>query len=267
MPDAPVFFQGVQLVTDSNPRRLDPIRAPGAPEPPEAMRALMRDLDAIGRVVTRVFDTAPESRRRLFDELHATARLGLVGANPSIELAQENVAEIRGHLADEFPAVRDRLWRQNLVWIFRLALWALPGALLYAAVLTGYRGLSAPTGNGDWNPYIAWLLALFWIPLGTAIGVFLEFSYSVDRELTFDDIVKINPGRWQPGQRLVNTVATGFVFAFIMGIGAVKIGVLSVLLNDFADRQPLLSLAVGFVSGFAFPYVRDIIYRFRPVQK
>jgi len=28
-----------------------------------------------------------------------------------------------------------------------------------------------------------------------------------------------------------------------------------------------LSLAIGFVTGFAFPYVRDLVQQFRPIRR
>ncbi|MEJ1975053.1 MAG: hypothetical protein WDN49_02350 [Acetobacteraceae bacterium] len=266
-PALPIYFDSVIVVSDADPRRLDPVRAPGAPEAPEPMRKLMREIQALSAVVARVFDTTLDVRRQLFDELRITARLGLCGGTYSIALAEDNLDEIKGHVAAEFPTVRDALWRRNLGYVGWTLLWAMPGAALFVAVQLGWQGLAPPQADASWPPWLAAAFALFWIPLGTAVGIFLEFSYSMDREIAFDDLLKINPGRWKPLQRLVNTLVTAGIFAGIMSIGAIQIGVLSVLLNDFSSKRPLLSLAVGFVSGFSFPYVRDLIYKFKPVQK
>jgi hypothetical protein len=37
--------------------------------------------------------------------------------------------------------------------------------------------------------------------------------------------------------------------------------------HDFISTQPWLSIAVGFVTGFTFPYVRDIVTQFKPERR
>jgi hypothetical protein len=53
----------------------------------------------------------------------------------------------------------------------------------------------------------------------------------------------------------------------MLGVGAVQVGVSKILLNDFIPQQPALALVIGFVTGFAYPLVRDLVQQFRPVKR
>ena len=100
------------------------------------------------------------------------------------------------------------------------------------------------------------------------MGYSSNFVFRIDDKVfTFDELQSINPGRWKATQRLVNTIMTGYCFAGVMAIGAFQIGVATVLLNEFTTSRPYLSIVVGFVTGLAFPTVRDIVSQIRPVQK
>jgi hypothetical protein len=106
-------------------------------------------------------------------------------------------------------------------------------------------------------------IALVWIPVGVAFGLFLEFIFRVGDSVDYDGLRALNPGRWKVWRRAFNTVVTAYVFAFIIGIGAIEIGILGVNLKDFVT-VPWVSLVVGFVSGFTYPFVRDTVGRFKP---
>jgi hypothetical protein len=95
----------------------------------------------------------------------------------------------------------------------------------------------------------------------------VEFIFRVSDDIPYEQLRAINPGRWKPFQRTFNTVIVGYIFAGILGIGAFKVGVGSILLNDFIDKTPMLSLVIGFISGFAFPFVRDLVQQFRPERR
>jgi hypothetical protein len=140
------------------------------------------------------------------------------------------------------------------------------GAIFYAS-LNGQWSVPKPDTKGTFDVVVIALLALVWIPVGAAFGIFLEFIFSVDRQIPFEGLSAINPARWRPGQQFINIVLTAWVFAFVMAINAFQIGVMAVLLNDFASTKPYLSFLVGFITGFAFPYVRDILYKLKPTVR
>jgi hypothetical protein len=263
----PVFFDRVVLVSPEDPRRIDTVRAADSPDPPEAMRRLLADIDQCARVVSRVFANSIDHRRSLFEELHMTADLGLRGDRYSVSAALTNMAEIRGHIEDVFAATRDYFWRRNGRYLTVGFVPFILGGLLLWGSQHGLWQLPAPDAKGVFDIYVATAIALLWIPFGVAVGLFLEFTFSVDRDLSYAELQKINPGRWKAGQRFINTVMTAYCFAAVMGIGAFQIGVLRVLLNEFITTRPVLSIAIGFVTGFSFPYVRDLLYKFRPVQR
>ena len=137
------------------------------------------------------------------------------------------------------------------------------GGLLYYAALAGLWTVPRPS-NGQFFVFVSATIAILWIPFGVTLGAFLEFVFRVGDEISFDRLNSINPGRWNPIQRFVNTVITGYCFAAILGVGALQVGVANLLLNDFISTKPYLSLAIGLVTGMSYPYVRDIIYQFRP---
>lgn len=262
-----VFFDRVLLISPEDPRRIDAVRAADSSDPPEAMRRLLADIDQSARVISKVFANSLAQRRLLFEELHMTADLGLRGARYSVADALTNLAEIQGHIEDAFAVARDYFWRRN-GWFVIVGLGPLiVGAVLLWAAQHGLWQIPAPDAKGVFDIHVATAIALLWIPFGVAVGLFLEFAFSVDRDLTYAELQKLNPGRWRPGQRLANTVMAAYCFAAVMGIGAFQIGVLNILLNEFITTRPVLSIAVGFVTGFSFPYVRDLLYKFRPVQR
>jgi hypothetical protein len=87
----------------------------------------------------------------------------------------------------------------------------------------------------------------------------------VNDDLTYDQLAQINPGRWKPLARAFNTIVVAYVFAGLLGLGVVQAGLGPLKLGEFVDpNRPDLSIAVGFVTGFAFPYVRDLIQKARP---
>ena len=123
-----------------------------------------------------------------------------------------------------------------------------------------------PPKPGEFN-WVTLAMAAFWIPVGVAIGLFLEFIFRVADDIPYEQLRSINPGRWKPLQRFFNTVMVAYTFAAILALDAFQVGVANVLLNEFVDKKPFLSLAIGFVTGIAFPYVRDLVQQFRPVRR
>jgi hypothetical protein len=53
----------------------------------------------------------------------------------------------------------------------------------------------------------------------------------------------------------------------MLGAGAVQVGVANILLHEFLPEKPALGLVIGFVTGFAYPFVRDLVQQFRPTKR
>jgi hypothetical protein len=250
-----------KIVVDRQKYRLDFVRAKGPP-PPVAYRELRKQIEDVARLVRTLFQGDKARLDDFFEQLHVTADSGLRGPDSSLEIGTENLLDVKNSIADEFPAVRGKIWWWNC--------WLLVGAVavcaLASAIYRQYTGswLPAPEANSVWASIE---LAAFLIPLGAMLGLFVEFVFRVNDDIPYENLLAINPGRWKPFQRAFNTTIVGYIFAGILGVGAFQVGVASVLLNDFIDKKPVLSLAIGFVTGLAFPYVRDIVQQFRPVRR
>jgi hypothetical protein len=117
------------------------------------------------------------------------------------------------------------------------------------------------------DPLALWLLAAFWIPAGAAVCVWAEFALRMQAPLSYEQLLYMDPSRWNPGQRVGITIGISFILAFLLAFEVVQIGIGGVLLNNFARTNPFLSLAVGGITGLAFVAVRDIIYRIKPEER
>lgn len=115
--------------------------------------------------------------------------------------------------------------------------------------------------------WAALLMAFFLIPIGALTGLFAEFIFNINDDIPYEQLRAINPGRWNPVYRAINTTIVAYVLAFILAMDILKVGVGSVLLNDYVSTRPFLSLTIGFITGFAFPYVRDLIQEVRPAKR
>jgi hypothetical protein len=153
------------------------------------------------------------------------------------------------------------MWQANLqiLLVVGIVCGALAGAVYWYA-------LPARPGAGfpSWFPIA---LAVFLIPVGVVIGLFVEFVLRVNDDIPYEALIGINPGRWKPIARSVNTLVVAYVFAALLAMGALKVGVGNLLLNDFMGSNPGLSVAIGFITGFAFPYVRDIVQKVKPTTR
>jgi hypothetical protein len=259
----PPYYSEIKLELDANPPRLEFVRAPTSPPPPADVRALRRQIEDVGRLVRILF---ADDRRRLeefFKQLQLTADSGLRGTNSSVEAGLDNLQDVKNSIADAFPAVRGKIWWWNCGLL--VAIVAICAAASVALYYT--KGIWFPDLDESESMWPALQLAPFLIPLGVMIGLFTEFLFRVNDDIPYEQLRAINPGRWKPIQRLFNTIIVACIFAGVLGIGAVQVGIANVLLNDFIDKKPFLSLVIGFVTGFSFPYVRDLLQQFRPVRR
>lgn len=255
----PPYYTKVEVIDQS---RLDLTRHAGSKAPPPSYRSLRHQIEDVERLVRILFQDDAPRRVRLLGELKTAAESGLVGRNANIEVGIDNLQEVKDRITDEFPVVRGKIWWWNLALLGA----TLAVCLLASLVYRYFSGLWYPgLDTGSLWPAVA--LAAFLIPAGVITGLFVEFVFRVSDDVPYEQLQAINPGRWKPFQRALNTLIVAYVFAAILGSDAFKVGIGSILLNDFIKDQPLLSLAIGFVTGFAYPYVRDIIRQFEPKKK
>ena len=261
-----VYFSKVELIDPKNPQRLDFVRARRSPALPEQIRTLIRSIQETEHVIGTVFLHSPNLRKKFFEDLHMAADMGLRGERFDVALGFDNLAEIKSDIADQFPAVRSYYWLRYGNMVLWCLVFLLLGGVAYYAAKKGLWGVSQADANG-FPLMVALMIAALLIPVGVAIGLFLEYAFRVDTVITYERLQTINPARWDPLQRIVNTTISAYVLAAIMGFGIFQIGVSNVLLNDFMTTKPYLSLVVGFVAGFATPYVQDVIRQIRPTTR
>jgi hypothetical protein len=235
------------------------------------MRDLIRDIFAVEHVIRILFGEPKykAERKQFLKGLMTSAKAGLCGTDYDIEIGQLDLSLIQDKIADAFPMLRDALWKSYFYIVALFTLFFGPlGCILYYYLIVKHVFADHNKALLDAVPALSQIcLALVWIPFGVPIGIFLEFVFRVGENVTYDGLLAINPGRWKPWRRTASTLITAYVFAFIIGVGAFQIGIGSILLNEFISTRPWLSIAVGFVTGFTFPYVRDIVTQFKPERR
>jgi len=254
----PVYYEAVS-VADDDPSRLKFRRPPTAEAPPPAVRAMRRQVEDVSRLVRILFQDDEARRKQFVGQLKEAAESGLVGPNSNVEIGLENLQDVKDGIADAYTAIRSKLWRANLVLLGSAI--ACCGIASAAFLFLGAQSLWLATSG--WPMYIAIGLMIF---LGTMAGLFLEFIFRVNDDIPYDQLRAINPGRWKPLHRAMNTTIVAAIFAAILAAKIFQVGVGSVLLNDFVTKS-WLAVVIGFVTGFAFPYVRDLVQQVRPVSR
>jgi hypothetical protein len=212
---------------------------------------------ALERITVVLFEEDVETRKTVFQSIHAAAHRAFIGSDFSLDDGRNNLAEVRDIVTDAAYAVRKRLFNSyNYYFVGVGVIPLLAGAAIYAS-----KGLGCFSGMSDL--LFGWLIATLWIVAGATISVWAEFAFRTRGGLKFERLLELSPGRWQPSQRVLITVVTAFIFAFLLANKIILIGLGNVLLNDFL-REPSLSLAVGGVTGFGLAAVMDIIFRLHP---
>ena len=263
----PVYYSEIELENGDQPRLDFKLARPPQPVPAK-FSELRKEIEDVERLVRVLFQDDRKRLEKFFLQLHMTADTGLRGPDCSAERGAEDLQEAKDNITDEFPAVRERLWW----WNFSI----LAGALALCGVASGIfywystAGDWFPYPRADSNKWPAVELSAFLIPLGVAIGLFVEFVFRLNDDVPYDKLRAVNPGRWRPLQRAINTIVVAYIFAATLGLGVVTVGVAGITLNDFIQGNPAkpeLSIAIGFITGFAFPYVRDLMQQFRPTKQ
>jgi len=261
-PRARGYYEKVEFREEPVPR-LEFTRVKGSSSPPTAMREFRRQISEVAQVIRLVFHKERGRRTSFFQELRVIAESGAVGGDYSIDVGLDGLEELKARMTYEFPHVRGHVWKWNfIITVFTVLLCLTASALSYK-----YMGSWIPGYGQAVSPAISLLFAAALIPLGVAFGLFAEFVFRVGDSVTYSQLAEINPGRWKPVQRAVNTLIIAAIFAAILAKGVFHVGVASTVLNDFWINDPMLSVAVGFVTGFAYPFVRDIVQQFRPERR
>jgi len=246
-----------------DPRYLVYIASKGAAPPPDDLISLRNGFSQVARIVRILFNDDLPTRRHLFDNLHRAADRALRGPEYSIVDGASNLADVREMVTDLALKIRsDRFQHYNklLCW-----LGVLPALLGFILLKTEGFGFKSSLSIANFDIVDLAVVSLLLVS-GATICVWAEFVLRVHDDLDFDQLLKLDLGRWQPGQRVVITIVVSFIFAFLLRYNVVQVGLGGLLLNDFT-RTPEFALAIGGVTGFAFPAVRDIMYRLKPEER
>jgi len=254
----PVYYEAVS-VADDDPSRLKFKRPPTAEPPPPAVRAMRRQVEDVSRLVRILFQDDKARREQFIRQLKEAAESGLVGPNSNVEIGLENLQDVKDGIADAYTAIRNKLWWANLVLLGAAAACCIIASAGF--FFWGTQSLWLATGGAPL--YVAMGLMIF---LGAMAGLFVEFIFRVNDDIPYDQLRAINPGRWKPLHRALNTTIVAAIFAAILAAKILQVGVGGVLLNDFVTKS-WLALVIGFVTGFSFPYVRDLVQQVRPVSR
>ena len=264
----PEYYSKIELKWDE-PTRLDFVLAEPQQAIPPEFSAMIAKIEEVERLVRVLFQDDESRQKAFFIQLHQVADTGLRGKNCNPQRGLEDLQELKDSIADTFPAVREKIWRLNVrILLGVLAICGMASAVSYYFNGSWYPGPG--DGKSIW-PVIK--ISAFLIPLGAVIGLFVEFIFRVGDDMPYDRLREINPGRWKPTQRVLNTIVVAYILAALIGVGVFNVGFAGTDLSEFVQGKdakpprPELSLVIGFVTGFAFAFVRDLMQQFRPAKR
>jgi hypothetical protein len=265
--DKRAFYTEVQISPCVNdPKRLVFVADQSAPAAPEDFVAMRRSFERTAQLVATMFEDERETRATIFELLHRAADRGLRGPDYNLDDGRENLLEVQAEVADRAHRIRDKRLREytRLLVLFGIV----PLGLGAAVYRTGLGGLfTLPSQGQPFDPMFAWAVAILWIPAGAAVCVWGEFALRMQSDLSYERLPMMDPGRWRPGQRLLITVGISFIFAYLLSLNMLQVGLGGTLLNDFVVKTPAMALAIGGITGLAFPSVQEIIYRIQPTSR
>ncbi len=252
-----------RVLIDEPPTDLFFERVSGAPEPPEDLRQLKLDLEGAAQSVVTFFRDDAEALLNFMERLQLAGQVGCCGPDYRIGEGKDSLESTKRQVLQKGYESRNRIWFEYTRYTLAILLpTVVAGFAIFAASTYGIY-LPGPDAKGNFPPLVVAVLAALWIPAGAAFGVWTEFNFRTGN-LKFGDLLSFDPERWSSGQRFFIAVMIGYLLAFVLAFGVIQIGLLGVLLNDFTGSRPWLSGVVGWVSGFSYPVVRDIIKTLRP---
>lgn len=248
------FSRAVFIPSGDDPKLIGLIRADNAAEIPDDMQRLINDImDAVNRVGI-FFAQEQETRRRLMGRLMFAADM-LVCAEPNVPIGRSNLDLAKREIVDAaYQSRRSYLRRFARTTARRTVPLMVIGAVALIVKKMGFGPFPPP--DGAMADGVLLLAIACWIPAGAMIGALTEFMLRPDA-IQFADVISFDPGRWDPGSRLLIVSIVAYVLAFLLWTGAITIAIGTMPLNNFATDQPWLALSIGFFTGFAFSTVRD----------
>jgi hypothetical protein len=242
----------------------------GAPPPPEELRQLKTDIEDTVQVALSFLTNRDKVKIKVMDRLRLAAQVGCCGPQFNVAEGRSSLESTRKLLLGEGYELRKELLDIYIKYmLIVLVPTLLLGALCYVASTKGIY-LPAPPdpdpGKKGFPHLSVVAISAFWIPAGAVFGVWAEFTFRTGT-LVYDRLLYFDPERWLPRQRFIIAILVAYMLAFILALGIVQIGLFGVLLNDFASTRPEVSGAVGWVAGFSYPYVRDILNTLRPATR
>jgi hypothetical protein len=108
----------------------------------------------------------------------------------------------------------------------------------------------------------ALLVALFWLPVGVALGNFVQFVFR-NSQATFDNLLRFDQYNWSARDSYSVLIITGYILLVILLFQVVQLGVFGVLLNDFSRTEPGIAIVVGLTTALGFTAVRDLMQALR----
>ena len=166
-PNAGSYYSEVKLEMHCGVPKLVYEREPGLPQLPEDMKKFRREIEDLERLVRMLFENDPQRLEDRFNQLQRVATDGLCGSDCNVQMGLDNITFVKQEIADEFPAVREKMWWWNLIILLSVAaICAVASGTLYAVTNTGYPVI----GNGT-SVWLSVKLAAFLIPLGAVIGL------------------------------------------------------------------------------------------------
>lgn len=259
------FYKAIEIAPlPENPRRLNFISEVGVSQVPGNILQLRKEYEKTGRIISILFDEHLPERKELFTLIYQSADRGFRGPNYNLADGETNLEEVKESIVDSAYKVRDTIFDKYL----KLFIWfgVIPVVIGSIAFSTNLFGYMLPV-NDLYTKLFSWIIAILWIPSGATICVFVEFALRMQNGLAYDQLLKMDPSRWKPWQRILITMIISYVFAFLLAYNVVQVGLGGLLLNDFMQKQPPISIAIGGITGLAFTGVQDIIYKLKPNAK
>jgi hypothetical protein len=261
VPSAPLVYYSAVIVDDP-PTDLFFREVAGAPSAPDDLRQLKIELEATAQVTVTLFRNDLDNKRKFMERLRLAGEIGCCGQHYRVVDGRDSLDSTKKQIVGEGYTQRNIIWKTYTRYTLSILMpTTVLGFIIYVASIYGFY-LPLPDPKAGFAPFVAAALATFWIPAGAAFGVWVEFNFRT-ADLTFGDLLSFDPERWAPSQRFVIAIMISFLLAFVLAFKVVQIGLFGVLLNDFSSTRPELSGAVGWVTGFSYPVVRDIIKTLR----
>ena len=204
---------------------------------PEDQRALQHGVYEVRNIVKLLEErgmfakdeaSAGEFRERLFQ----VAQVGLAADHVKIRLAAEALDQIRADIVRR----KGRIIKYR--YLFYLAIWALGGMAVGAAVVIGAKTYPGLSGYG-------------WVIIGSMVGAWLSLA-ATRREISLEDISSFVDYRFEPFIRMLFVASLAAIVALFLQTDVLSIEVGSIKFSQFAGTgNTALALLLGVITGIS----------------